>query len=446
MRNLYRFCLLLLVIAVFAVPAVSGGEGALQLELHGLVVSSVPAGDYATVTFTVGVTSRYVITVNCGTRYTYGYVEEDGTVYRDLTGGGCPVSFTGLYRAGRTYDLYLMFPSAVSFSVRLETETVEFTKTGYCTGKSSTYMDISEPGKKVYLKVLPEVTCDYLFRSVDDRQDAAAVLYDGEWNKIAESAYKSPDDPDRRFFLEAGLVSGSVYYLETGCATAAGTGRFNVTYGPDAVGMDTSWAPVSTAYVNIDPGECEHFILDTNSEYNQLYSFSAQAGADPVIERINTENGNILESDDDSGPGYHFSLSTQAESGALFRVRLIGSGDSARIAVRAVSISAVPVMNNPEFVTPADTKTIASEAFAGIDAENVRIADGVKTLGAKAFANCQSLRRIYIPKSVTSIAPDLLSGCAVLEDEDVIEIYGKAGSAAETFAQGSDSLVFCRVP
>ena len=70
----------------------------------------------------------------------------------------------------------------------------------------------------------------------------------------------------------------------------------------------------------------------------------------------------------------------------------------------------------------------------------------MKTLGAKAFANCQSLRRIYIPKSVTSIAPDLLSGCAVLEDEDVIEIYGKAGSAAETFAQGSDSLVFCRVP
>ncbi len=44
MRNLYRVCLLLLVIAVFAVPAASGGEGALQLELHGLVVSSVPAG------------------------------------------------------------------------------------------------------------------------------------------------------------------------------------------------------------------------------------------------------------------------------------------------------------------------------------------------------------------------------------------------------------------
>ena len=51
-----------------------------------------------------------------------------------------------------------------------------------------------------------------------------------------------------------------------------------------------------------------------------------------------------------------------------------------------------------------------------------------KTIGGRAFSGCSHLRYAVIPASVTSIAADAFSGCPLKT------IYGKTGSAAETYA------------
>ena len=81
----------------------------------------------------------------------------------------------------------------------------------------------------------------------------------------------------------------------------------------------------------------------------------------------------------------------------------------------------------PDILVPSALKTIEAEAFSGIAAKWVKLAEGVKSIGSKAFTDCSNLRGIYIPRSCTSIAADAFSGNA-------ITIYGYKGSYAETYA------------
>ena len=77
---------------------------------------------------------------------------------------------------------------------------------------------------------------------------------------------------------------------------------------------------------------------------------------------------------------------------------------------------------------PAAIKVIDAEAFMGMQADRVILPDGATTIGARAFANCDSLLRIDIPATVTSIAADAFNGCAN------VTIYAPAGSYAESYA------------
>ena len=86
-------------------------------------------------------------------------------------------------------------------------------------------------------------------------------------------------------------------------------------------------------------------------------------------------------------------------------------------------------MLTPTFTLPPEITEVSIEAFAGIGAKVVFIPDDVTVIRSKAFANCTYLRQIRIPESVTSIADDAFSGCP-----STLVIYGKKGSAAETFA------------
>ena len=80
---------------------------------------------------------------------------------------------------------------------------------------------------------------------------------------------------------------------------------------------------------------------------------------------------------------------------------------------------------------PNSVTTIGSNAFKGCTSlEYVALSNGITSLSASnIFANCTSLKTVVIPDSVTSINASTFDGCG-----SQLTIYGKAGSAAETFA------------
>lgn len=84
----------------------------------------------------------------------------------------------------------------------------------------------------------------------------------------------------------------------------------------------------------------------------------------------------------------------------------------------------------PYLELPAGLKHIQAEAFIGGTFFHAQCPEGLETIGSKAFANCTALTFIYIPESVTTIAPDAFIGAP-----DYLVIQCKKGSYAETFAK-----------
>ena len=60
---------------------------------------------------------------------------------------------------------------------------------------------------------------------------------------------------------------------------------------------------------------------------------------------------------------------------------------------------------------PAQLTEIKEEAFAGLPCQVVIIPEGCKTIGSRAFADCDELLHVSIPTSVTEIAEDAFEGC-----------------------------------
>ena len=60
---------------------------------------------------------------------------------------------------------------------------------------------------------------------------------------------------------------------------------------------------------------------------------------------------------------------------------------------------------------PLNLKAIEGEAFEGSACQTVRIPDTCTSIGSRAFADCTELIYIFIPASVTDIAPDAFDGC-----------------------------------
>ena len=78
---------------------------------------------------------------------------------------------------------------------------------------------------------------------------------------------------------------------------------------------------------------------------------------------------------------------------------------------------------------PAMLKTIEREAFRGIDAQEIYIPKGVKTIGAYAFADCESLRIVHIPATVDAISSSAFNGCEDIKF--ITEAYGESTDFAE---------------
>lgn|GEM_PF-4763224 len=62
-------------------------------------------------------------------------------------------------------------------------------------------------------------------------------------------------------------------------------------------------------------------------------------------------------------------------------------------------------------VLPGQLTAIEEEAFAGGTFTHVYLPEGMQTIGSRAFGDCQELRYISIPESVTEIAGDAFENC-----------------------------------
>ena len=83
------------------------------------------------------------------------------------------------------------------------------------------------------------------------------------------------------------------------------------------------------------------------------------------------------------------------------------------------------------FTLPAVLTLIEEEAFAGIAAEKVMVAENVVAIEGRAFADCPKLREIIIPASVLTVDDTALEGCAD------VTVYGVTGSEAQRFAEAN---------
>ena len=67
---------------------------------------------------------------------------------------------------------------------------------------------------------------------------------------------------------------------------------------------------------------------------------------------------------------------------------------------------------------PGQIRNIEEEAFAGGTFQAVVIPDGCTSIGSRAFADCENLRYVRIPASVTSLADDAFEGCGQVLIDD----------------------------
>jgi len=64
---------------------------------------------------------------------------------------------------------------------------------------------------------------------------------------------------------------------------------------------------------------------------------------------------------------------------------------------------------------PSELNQVRYEAFAGANSQGVKIPDGVRLIGERAFANNESLILVLMPDSVTDIADNAFEGCDNVE-------------------------------
>ena len=91
--------------------------------------------------------------------------------------------------------------------------------------------------------------------------------------------------------------------------------------------------------------------------------------------------------------------------------------------------------NLTTLVLPAGLTTISEEAFAGVAAQKIIVPDGVKTIEARAFANCPNLVEIELPEGIVSFAENAFDQCGQ------VRVYGPANSDLADYAASVNNLV-----
>ena len=105
----------------------------------------------------------------------------------------------------------------------------------------------------------------------------------------------------------------------------------------------------------------------------------------------------------------------------------------------ALDSAIIHFVRTPDFVLPTSITTIESEAFTGTAFSFAKLSDKTTSIGTRAFADCPILKYIYIPATTKTIAADAFAG---VED---LTIFGTSGSYAETYA-AAHGHTFIAVP
>lgn len=156
---------------------------------------------------------------------------------------------------------------------------------------------------------------------------------------------------------------------------------------------------------------------------NEVPTVGDDSQADRAVKTIKKgehgTNSMTLTVDDLSGAQYlKFAIGASSENESAIHWSWIG-----------FKLNGLFKSSEADMLLPAALTTIEDEAFYGMPVSSVYCPDGLKTIGAKAFANCNALKKIRIPSSVTKIDGSAFDGCKGLL------IFGTKGSTAETFAK-----------
>lgn len=189
--------------------------------------------------------------------------------------------------------------------------------------------------------------------------------------------------------------------------TTALTGRagtLSVSFPVKVLHMDESFK--AKAAVNAEQGSAYIMVLDV-----QLPSEPGAASYSVVVSIPETSTHSAYTDDDLSrlNHAYYFwhglvayPLHVTVEASAL--------DDEGFVIAQDVK-HAVAYPQEGTLYLPSGLKEIGEEALEGNSACAIVVPDGCESIGARAFADSSGLYSVRIPASVTSIAPDALSGC-----------------------------------
>ena len=99
-------------------------------------------------------------------------------------------------------------------------------------------------------------------------------------------------------------------------------------------------------------------------------------------------------------------------------------------------LEAVVIREDDREILPDDLLRIEAQAFRGTSVAYVVVPEGCRSIGENAFADCEALRVIELPDSLTDIAPNAFSGCRNFV------IRASMGSEAAKWAEKNDVLVW----
>ena len=179
------------------------------------------------------------------------------------------------------------------------------------------------------------------------------------------------------------------------------------------------------------------FAEEVDSTFN-IYANNVKVGQEYILIIVDGEQDKIHLVDDDDSIRYiqqktatTAALSFSGIKPAYFQIAtaFVISEEGNVVKCTVLENTALNTLNLPNNI-----KVIEEEAFAGISAPEVNIPDGLTTICKKAFANSSTLKKIFIPSTVTKMEEN------IFYNSPNVVIYGYSGSIAEEYAEQNEIL------
>ena len=345
---------------------------------------------------------------------------------------------------GRQPEVTDVFCGAVDdYTVDGLTVTVVPEEPGYYTLEAIVGIANIHAGESIALKVTdaegnleePEpLTIGFNMNSTYVLGDTVPLVYSvndaiGGFKEYSETLYmgETPIDPVRDY--------DEVYGAEVFAPTAAGSYRFVIS-ATDKLGRS---AAAEATFTVMEPSALVFDGISLSGSDKSITAFLDVSGGrvNPTV-TVNLYQGSRNEyrvvSEQAHGPVMTF---WDLEDGKYLAVATATDGESSITLSSAWCViygGAVKVYEGT-LNMPASLTAVEEEAFTGLQASEVVFADGLETIGSKAFKDAY-VTSLVLPASVTSIAEDAFEGCS-----KYLTVTAPAGSYAAAWAQENGYLL-----